>query len=381
MQKKSLVLIICGVVVIIAIALLVVYMAKGGSTDRSIIRANTSSVQPDAELSIDPTDTTDGTVTIYINAEIGGGNSIESIKLPNGQIVTSEGAKYEVSKNGEYSFIIKGSNGSEVTKKITVDNITEISADSPYIPEGFTQVEDTTVETGFVIEDSKGNQFVWVPVESGSLIRNTNENDKYEEIDSTATGLYNSVAKYYGFYIARYEASKAEINGLSIAKSVKNEIPWSNMNYEEAYSACVNASIAYNYSGVKTALMNSYAWDTTLDWLNKSVSNYSSNTSYGNYSGTILKTGTTEMDQVNSICDMAGNLREWTTEVYYPELPTLEEDTQNTITNEEIEDTEETYRVVRGGSANINKVANSHIGQPENLSDIYWGFRMILYKD
>ena len=271
--------------------------------------------------SIEPDDTTDGSVTINIEASVADADSIESITLPNKQVVTSSKATYEVNKNGEYTFIFNKKNGEHISENITVDNISEVSANTPYIPTGFTHVEGTEVGTGYIIEDAVGNQYVWVPLESGSLVRNTEGSSQYEETDYTATGFYNSAAKYYGFYIGRYEASQSNEKGLAIAKSIDGEIPWSNVTYEEAYNAALNTATAYDYSGVKTALINSYAWDTTLSWINKTIVNYSSNTSYGNYSGTIMKTGTTTNDQVNSICDLSGNLREWTTEVYYPNLP------------------------------------------------------------
>ena len=35
---------------------------------------------------------------------------------------------------------------------------------NPYLPEGFTQVEGTTLENGLTIQDSTGNQYVWVEV-------------------------------------------------------------------------------------------------------------------------------------------------------------------------------------------------------------------------
>lgn len=139
----------------------------------------------------------------------------------------------------------------------------------------------------------------------------------------------------------------------------------------------------YGYSGVKTALINSYAWDTAISWMSETETNYSTNTSYGNYSGTILATGNTETDEINSICDMAGNLREWTTEIYLSTSETSEGNVSNnnTSSDDSVEDYAVVdYRVVRGGSANITKVANSRIGQLESLSDPYWGFRVILYK-
>ena len=215
-----------------------------------------------------------------------------------------------------------------------------------------------------------------MPVESGTPER-TAPSDKYLEDNYTASSLNNSIGKYYGFYIARYESSRDSVNGLVISKSVKGSIPWSNVSYNDAFDASKNTAIAYDYIGVKTALVNSYAWDTALAWMDKSVTNYSSSKNYGNYSSQILTTGETESDIVNGISDMAGNLREWTTEKYDSELE-IDSVTENETENS---DDEITYRVVRGGSARMDKIANSRIGQRTDLQDNYWGFRMVLYKE
>lgn len=383
MKKKSIILIICVLVIIfIAVILLLVTLSKNNIGKNN--NSNIQIVEPKVELK---SETKNEKTIIYVTASIEGDNNISTIVLPNGEIVENSTAEYEVNKSGEYEFVVTASNGTSVTKSITIEDLDEASANNPYIPDGFTEVSKTTVETGYIIEDENGNQFVWVPVKSGILNRNTDKNTQYEETDNTATGLYNSVAKYYGFYIARYEASKTTFNDTETVASKKGVLPWSNITYTDCYEISNKMASIYGYSGVKTALINSYAWDTTLDWINKTETNYSSNTSYGNYSGTILKTGETENDEVNSICDMAGNLREWTTEIYYPE--TVLNDTNEVQNNTTLNDDENivnnnvsnVYRVIRGGSANINKVANSHIGQLENMSDSYWGFRVIMYKD
>ena len=123
--------------------------------------------------------------------------------------------------------------------------------------------------------------------------------------------------------------------------------------------------------------MNSYAWDTTLAWLNKSLSNtYSSSISHGNYGGTIKPTGGTNSDIVNNICDMAGNVREWTSEIYKGSQTNKKKNNNNkkNTGNAEI------YRVVRGGSASLSKTASGYTAYEENSSESYWGFRMIMYK-
>ena len=381
MQKKPLVLIICVAVVLLAIILLIVYLAKGGSTDIDAIAPNKKQEnvdEPKLELSAYPLEETDGNVEISINATISAGNEIVSITTPDGKTTGySPDKKFTVKENGDYAFTVKASNGKETTKTISIQNISRISADNPYIPEGFTHIEGTEVDTGFVIQDASGNEYVWVPVENGIPDR-TPPSEKYLEDNYTASALTNSISKYYGFYIARYESSRETVNGIVVARSIKGVIPWKNVNYDDAFNAARNTATAYNYKDAKTALINSYAWDTALSWMNETVTNYSTSRTYGNYSNQVLTTGATSSDIINEIADMAGNVREWTTEKYDEEVANLDNpDAANTIPALDAI----TYRVVRGGSATMDKIANSRIGERTDLQDEYWGFRMVLYKE
>ena len=364
MQKKPLILIICGAIAILAVVLLVIYLVSGGSTDINEIASGKNEKEleePVLKLSSYPEEETE----------------IVSVTTPDGKTSGYSADKtYSVSKNGEYSFTVTASNGKTATKTINIQNILTISADNPYIPEGFKHIDGTDVDTGFIVEDESGNQYVWVPVENGTAVR-TPLSEKYVEEDYTASAFTNSVSKYFGFYIARFEASKDTVNGMSVAKSVSDVIPWSDVDYNTAYEAAKNTAVAYNYVGVKSALINSYAWDTTLNWINENVTNYSTAKTYGNYSNQIAVTGGTDTDITNEIADMAGNLREWTTEIYDYEM--VEEDINSY--KEDDEDEEIDYRVIRGGSATIDKAANSHREYPSDFSEQFWGFRVILYKE
>lgn len=370
MKNKSLVVIIgVAILVIIAIALLVYYVVSGGSLKtQDIIGKNKQENKPIIELYLSSEKYTSGNVIINIEAYMEDGSEIESIILPNTQEVISSNTRYEVSKNGNYEFIVKSKNGEISKKTITVNNILDSSPDVPYIPEGFEHIENTNVENGYTIVDGYGNEFVWIPVSTGVLTRETEGNAQYEENVAEINEFSNSVLRYYGFYVAKYEAGKTVKDGNETISFKKDIIPLSNINYKEAYEKSQKMYEIYDYKDVKTTLMNSYAWDTILKWIDSSITNYSHNVSYGNYSGTILPTGNTENDIVNNICDLSGNLREWTTEEYYA--------TNDGIVTEE----NSVYRVIRGGSANIQKVASSHIVYPDTMTDTYWGFRTILYK-
>ena len=241
------------------------------------------------------------------------------------------------------------------------------------VPGGFKVRTDlgTTVEEGIVIEDSEGNQFVWIPVGTitktdGSTVTidlgrytfdattgtptmgqsaenyeqevaietNFKELATFRESDGSQTNTtsyslqkwINSALVNGGYYIARYEASfgSGEASG-----TITNQKPqfkqstnkadtmtytqgilWNNITQADASKVCRNMYIGNSY--VESDLINSYAWDTAITFIQKcsNNSNYANKTD-GN--GTIKNTGETG-DVLCNIYDMAANLGEWTTE-------------------------------------------------------------------
>lgn len=288
------------------------------------------------------------------------------------QTVTIE---HTVTENGTYSFTAYNSKGEFAELAIEVNEITESSAENPYIPEGFSYLEGT-VDEGYVITDQYGNEFVWIPVESGIPIRfmNINMDLDYVENNNKAKELVNSIGKYKGFYFGRYEASEyISKDGVRAAGTMANKVPLTNINYQEAYDASINAKAVFEYEDVETTLMNSYAWDTALQWIDKGYGDYSTTYSYGNYSGTIYPTGAYGTDRVKNIFDIAGNVREWTTEEYKETNPTNKKGRNASADSG-------TNRVVRGGSASLSRTPQSHIAYPETNTELYRGFRVVLYK-
>ena len=367
---------LCVVLVLIIVFGISLFSNKeNGDNNNTQIQAEL--ISPVLDLSLSTTDEDQEEVTILVVATTEDEDGIDYIELPDKTQIFAETKEYKVTENGEYTFKAVGFNGAESVLSIEVTNIREVSSNNPYIPNGFEHIGGE-VDTGFVIQDTYGNQYVWVPVPTGILTRSTMMSTDYSESNSSATALVNSVAKNYGFYIARFEASSYEDGERKVAAAMAQKMPWTDVNFREAEEAATLASEVFGYENVATALVNSYAWDTTLEWINQSVTNYSTNTSYGNYSGTIYPTGSTESDQMNYICDLAGNVREWTTEEYAPITSTgnKKNNSKKNNTNENA-----SSRVIRGGSANLNKIANSRNGYPEDLTDGYWGFRTILYEN
>lgn len=379
-SKFPIVIIIVLVLVLIAVILLGVnFLSSNGKGKNKENAGGEDLVAPVLQLDLDTTEPDQEKVTIKVVATTEDKDGIDHIELPDGTEIFADNKDYEVTENGEYEFTAYGVNGAKGKLSIEVKNIRTISATNPYVPDGFEHVAGE-VEEGFTIQDKYGNQYVWIPVESGILTRTTLTDSQYEDSNSIATGLVNSVAKNYGFYIAKYEASAYQANDIRFAGSVEGQMPWTNLTYQEAVEASENTAKALEYpDGIVTALPSSYAWDTALIWIDEKVTNYSTNTSYGNYSGTVYSTGSTSSDVVQNICDLAGNVREWTTEIYKDQTTTTTK--KKTSSSNKNENLDYVNRVVRGGSAYINKVANSRNGYPENLTDEYWGFRTVLYKN
>ena len=317
----------------------------------------------------------DGTITIKVVAETDDETGIDFITLPDDKVISGAEASFIADENKKYTFSATGVNGEVSSMDIDVNEIPERSTNNPYIPKGFEYLGGD-VETGYVIEDQYGNQYVWVPVEGGKLTRNTNLDINYDETNSSTAALVNSAAKYYGFYVARFEASSYDLNGKTVAASMSGKVPWTNITCLEAIDYATKASENFDYGdNISTSLINSYAWDTIINWIEKDTVAFGSSTEYGNYGDTILPTGMTETDRMKNICDLAGNVREWTTEIYLGGNTTNNKKSSGKKGTEQI-----VYRVVRGGSATLSRTPNSHIGYQENTSDLYWGFRMVLYK-
>ncbi len=203
------------------------------------------------------------------------------------------------------------------------------------IPAGFKIVEGdlTKINEGIVISDKDGNEFVWVPCTEAEYVKhtynNSNTNDTEKNIQDTAGGwdttyyrAYSdwkeddeaknkeSVKKYGGFYIARYEAgvpsnapfyvSKDEVdtkeyatdkgiyNGLDVSNlkpvSKKEMQAWNFITQENAKTVSENM---YKGSGsVNSKLVDGIAWDRTVAWIstNSKFSSVAINsTNYGNY--------------------------------------------------------------------------------------------------
>ncbi len=241
--------------------------------------------------------------------------------FPEGFELTTEDGKYTVNIADIYNADLgKMTAGTETTKpegaewENTVTPVADGEGHIIPVPNGFSYKEGTK-ETGFVIQDDEGNEFVWVPCGKGEEITyekekglavtwtNAQEDDveyktkqlQYTEYDDW-TDTYGdtvSVNKYGGFYIGRYEAGipstasfyetadngnylrttslnsgrdVTEENGKTLKPvSRKNNPSWNDITQEHARE--VSGKMYEGSESVTSQLIDSYAWDTVVEWI------------------------------------------------------------------------------------------------------------------
>lgn len=213
------------------------------------------------------------------------------------------------------------------------DTIEYLTSDEVPIPKGFTYVTGTKT-TGTVIQDDKGNEFVWVPATETTYVKDLAfpGNCTPKGDDDLPTGITDEtydVKKYGGFYIARYEAgipqgdtTPSNKTGKPVSK--KGAVVWTNINYINA-KASAESMVSNDY--VQTGLMTGTAWDATCHFLEDEVSSLTDSGKYGNYFNSTFPAdvtghgkkqvaGYSDKWSVKNIYDMAGNVWEWTNETF-----------------------------------------------------------------
>ena len=289
--------------------------------------------------------TVDGhTFTVEDSGKVTGNESGGSTPTPEGQ-----GTLGTVTGNEETNTTVKDKLGNEVK-----------------VPAGFKVVNPTeTVPDGIIIEDvsheaTKGSQFVWIPV--GEVTKkdktkvtinlsrytfadNGQETDQGDKAISTnyqelATSTYgNTTAKNLeefktkaskGYYIGRYEArDKDATTARTDSTNDTNQLVCTADNYVYNYvtqpQAAELSRNMYSDSNFESDLMNSYAWDTAIIFLQKFDNRENKTETTKPYSRqnslntTLATQGTNKLSTQDKICnifDLASNTFEWTTEAY-----------------------------------------------------------------
>ena len=269
---------------------------------------------------------------------------------------------------------VVGGDKFEKTETIQDDNGKEVT-----IPKDFSVHPDsnTVVDEGIIITDGT-NEFVWVPVDDPSTMfeektatltgveTTTNiysklrqrNGDSYTSGAPGTTGIREpdvltsydtnpqyyqnilgfestksmadsmvaeykamsvSVKKYHGFWIGRYELTGTVDTPTVKAGDVLTASSSEAGNWYGLYKACQN--VIKNNTDVKSTMIYGCQWDETMSWLNKCGYNTDTDSSsWGNYSGSPINTGSVSTYKANEIFDLAGNYYDWTQEAFSTSL-------------------------------------------------------------
>ena len=257
-------------------------------------------------------------------AEDSGINVTEGIVIEDNDIIDGIGNN----RGNQYVWIpvgtgIKKSDGSSVD--ITLGRYTFADGEEDKAEDGTTVLAKGTP----ILQQSADNYTQEVVISSyykelaTSRIGTVDTSNRLNNTNTTALnlkGFVDSVKTNGGYYIARYEASygtdgKANSKVSNSFIDIRGTAPttegalWNNITQINAATASRNL-----YTTAITDLINSYAWDTAILY----IQNFSGDTDYSIQDGYSINSSLTNTgangDEVCKINDMASNTFEWTTE-------------------------------------------------------------------
>lgn len=327
--------------------------------------------------------------------------------------ITSETKLKAKEEYGKYEMKISDIDVGEITYETSYTIFKDVNGEQVPIPEGYIVSENSDeniVNKGLVISDSRGNEYVWISctVDSSSnklqykrtewgvekdgtdnsraikdeltlkdidvtYSKTDTDNGINEEISKEIVAQINaekeSIKKYGGYYIGRYEVGKD--NKTAVIKAEQE--PYVNIKWSKAYELAKGIG---GGEGATTYLCSSYSWDTAINFIqNTTGKNYATSIIgfNGNWksqevkdsSGKVIKpvntaqrlnTGLTTA--LCNIYDMGGNVGEFTTEL-------------NPGTSETV--------VLRGGVSNHNSPAGNRSDSSSGVAYSLYGFRATLF--
>ena len=327
--------------------------------------------------------------------------------------ITSETKLKAKEEYGKYEMKISDIDVGEITYETSYTIFKDVNGEQVPIPEGYIVSENSDeniVNKGLVISDSRGNEYVWISctVDSSSnklqykrtewgvekdgtdnsraikdeltlkdidvtYSKTDTDNGINEEISKEIVAQINaekeSIKKYGGYYIGRYEVGKD--NKTAVIKAEQE--PYVNIKWSKAYELAKGIG---GGEGATTYLCSSYSWDTAINFIqNTTGKNYATSIIgfNGNWksqevkdsSGKVIKpvntaqrlnTGLTTA--LCNIYDIGGNVGEFTTEL-------------NPGTSETV--------VLRGGNNNYSTPAGDRWDRYSGYANSYCGFRATLF--
>ena len=145
----------------------------------------------------------------------------------------------------------------------------------------------------------------------------TGAKDFGKDMQKDYNAMIESVNKYGGFYIGRYETS---IAGETVAstKGTTDTRPMASINWYEMYKKQKN--YANSIESVSSSMIWGSQWDSMLNWAltGSDKGNVTATDKAPHNLSSTDQPGTQDNDKINNIYDLEGNVREWTLEAFSP---------------------------------------------------------------
>ncbi len=241
--------------------------------------------------------------------------------IPVGVVTKTDGTKSNEIKLGRYTF-----------KRVQNETTGVYEDGTPILENGKYQYAYTKNADGTYTDNYQNEVTINSYYKELSTYREGNDTTE----NATAKKLkefVDSVKANGGYYIARYEASYGSGSSLTDWKPLSKKSTafrteedgsmnyvkgtlWNYAKQKEASKVCQNMySETDNNIGVKSDLVNSYAWDTAIVYIQEMGNNNFANLTSNDVGSTgLANTGNNGEDKFCNIYDMAGNVGEWTTE-------------------------------------------------------------------
>ena len=214
--------------------------------------------------------------------------------------------------------------GTEEENEVTTNvysNLTIRSGDQSYFTAGSPGVEETEDGGDVTREPDLLSSYDTDEQYHKTILNFDSTKAMAESFVSEYKAMSDSIKKYKGFYIGRYELTgtvEAPTEKAGEVLSAAKAGNWYNL-----YKACQNVVTEKN--NVKSTMIYGVQWDAVCSWLEDSGFDTDDSSSWGNYNdssgdadvegaGSKQNTGHSEYWKANNIYDLAGNCSEWTQE-------------------------------------------------------------------
>lgn len=179
-------------------------------------------------------------------------------------------------------------------------------------------VTNNSADTYAIMETITGNDYDASKSYYNTILGynvDTGAKDFGKDLQQDYNAMIDSVKKYGGFYIGRYETS---ISGKTVAstKGTADTRPMASINWYNMYKKQKEYASKNNITSVESSMVWGSQWDCMLNWAltgsDKGKVTATSNAPH-DLSST-YQPGTQANDKLNNIYDLEGNVMEWTLE-------------------------------------------------------------------